>query len=178
LEAIESGVTGETLGAFFAPGVEFVVFPNLLLPKGDRHKLAGALEGAERGRKLMAGRKYLITHEMAEGKRVALEVEWTGALAVSFGALPAGSQMKAYFAMFLESRRERSLGSGITIVSRDGDPLGTERGRKYDGTVLGPFFMVPFRHCPRRGKLANFGLCGQGLCWSHRFCSAFVSAHC
>jgi hypothetical protein len=41
LQAIESGATGGPLGAFFAPGVEFVVFPNLLLPKGDRHKLAG-----------------------------------------------------------------------------------------------------------------------------------------
>jgi ketosteroid isomerase-like protein len=45
-----------------------------------------------------------ITHELAEGERVALEVEWTGTLAVPFGALPAGSQMKAYFAMFLEFR--------------------------------------------------------------------------
>jgi hypothetical protein len=62
--------------------VEFIIFPNLLLPKGDRHELAGALEGAERGRKLMAGQKYLITHEMAEGEQVALEVEWTGTVAV------------------------------------------------------------------------------------------------
>jgi ketosteroid isomerase-like protein len=52
----------------------------------------------------MAKQKYVITHELAEGERVALEVEWTGTLAFPFGALPAGSQMKAYFAMFLEFR--------------------------------------------------------------------------
>ena len=102
LESIESGATGGTIEAFFAPGVEFVIFPNLLLPQGDRHKLAGALAGAERGRKIMARQKYLIPHEMVEGDRVALEVEWTGTLALPFGGLPAGSSMKAYFAMFLE----------------------------------------------------------------------------
>jgi predicted ester cyclase len=98
------------LGAFFAPGVEFIIFPNLLLPKGDRHELAGALEGAERGRKLTAGQKYLITHEMAEGEQVALEVEWTGTVAVPFGTLPAGSQMKAYCAMFLEFQEGKIVG--------------------------------------------------------------------
>ena len=95
LGAIESGVAGETLGAFFAFGVEFVVFRSPLLPKGDWHKVAGALEGAERGRELMAGQKYLITNEMAEGGQAALEVEWTGTLAVSFRSLPSGSQRKA-----------------------------------------------------------------------------------
>ena len=50
----------------------------------------------------MTGQKYLITNEMAEGEQAALEVEWTGTLAVSFRSLPSGSQRKAYFAMFLE----------------------------------------------------------------------------
>jgi predicted ester cyclase len=90
--------------------VEFVIFPNLLVPKGDRDKLTGALEGAERGRKLMAGQKYSITNETVEGDRVALEVEWTGTLAVPFGALPAGEQIKACFAMFLEFREGKMVG--------------------------------------------------------------------
>jgi ketosteroid isomerase-like protein len=104
VQSIECGATGGALEAFFAPGVEFVVFPNLLLPQGDRRDLAKALEGVERGLKLMARQKYLITHEMVEGERMALEVEWTGTLAVPFGTLPAGYQMKAYFALFLEFR--------------------------------------------------------------------------
>jgi hypothetical protein len=72
---VQSIERGATLEAFFAPGVEFERFPNRLLPQDDRHKLAGALEGAERGRKVMARQKYLIKHEMADGDLVAMEVE-------------------------------------------------------------------------------------------------------
>jgi ketosteroid isomerase-like protein len=104
VQAIERGATGGALEAFFAPGVEFVIFPNLLLPQGDRRDLAKALEGAELGQKIMSRQKYLITQEMVEGERVALELEWTGTSAVPLGTLPAGYQMKAYFAMFLEFR--------------------------------------------------------------------------
>jgi predicted ester cyclase len=108
LRAIESGVGRDAWGVLRA--WSGIYNPNLLLPKGNRHELAGALEGAERGRKLMAGQKYLITHEMAEGEQVALEVEWKGTLAVPFGTLPAGSQMKAYCAMFLEFKEGKIVG--------------------------------------------------------------------
>jgi ketosteroid isomerase-like protein len=101
LQSIERG---GTLEPFFASEVEFVIYPNSLVPQVNRHNLAGALDGAERGRKIMARQKYLITDELVEGDRVALEVEWTGTLALPFGGLPAGGQMKAYFAMFLEFR--------------------------------------------------------------------------
>ena len=63
-----------------------------------------ALEAAERGKKAMSNQMYKITHEIAERDRVALEVEWVGTLAVPFGLLPVGGQMKAYFAVFLEFR--------------------------------------------------------------------------
>jgi hypothetical protein len=178
LQAIEDGAVGAALEAFFAPGVEFVIFPNLLVPKGDRHKLIGALEGAERGRKLMAGQKYSITNEMVEGDRVALEVEWTGTLAVPFGALPGGNRSRPVLQCFWSFGKERSWGSEITIASRNGNQLGVVARRKYVSTVLGQIFMVPFHHCLQRGKKAHSGLCGQGLCWSHRFCCAFASAHC
>lgn len=35
---------------------------------------------------------------------VALEVLWTGTLAVAFGTIPESGQMRAHFAMFLEFR--------------------------------------------------------------------------
>jgi ketosteroid isomerase-like protein len=110
VRSIERGATGTALKAFFAPGVEFVVFPNLLMPQGDRQNLAAALEGAERGRRVMARQKYLITHEMVDGDRVALGVEWIGTLAAPFGAIPAGGKMKANFAVFLEFRKGKIVG--------------------------------------------------------------------
>ena len=52
----------------------------------------------------MSRQMYKIKHEMADGNRVALEIEWIGTLAVPFGPIPAGGQMKALFAVFMEFR--------------------------------------------------------------------------
>jgi ketosteroid isomerase-like protein len=104
LKAIEQGETGARLSEFFAPEVVFEEFPNRLTPLGKKRNLAEGLEGAEKGKKLMSRQMYKIKHEMANGNRVALEVEWTGTLAVPFGQIPAGGQMKAFFAVFMEFR--------------------------------------------------------------------------
>jgi ketosteroid isomerase-like protein len=69
--------------------------------------LTAALAGAEQGKKLMSRQMYKIKHEIVDGDRVALEVEWTATLAVPFGALPVGGQMKAFFALFLEFRERK-----------------------------------------------------------------------
>jgi len=50
---------------------------------------------------------YKIKQEIADHERVALEVGWVGTLAVPFGSIPAGGQMKAFFAVFLEFRDGR-----------------------------------------------------------------------
>jgi hypothetical protein len=65
--------------------------------------LKGAPEGAGRGKKTMATQIYKITHEMADRVRLAMEAEWVGTGSV-FGSIPAGGQMKAFFAVFLEFR--------------------------------------------------------------------------
>jgi hypothetical protein len=44
---------------------------------------------------------------MVQGNRVALETLWVGVLAVPFGALPAGGEMRAHFAMFIEFDGDR-----------------------------------------------------------------------
>ncbi|MGH7456119.1 MAG: nuclear transport factor 2 family protein [bacterium] len=48
--------------------------------------------------------QYEIKKALASENFVALEVLWTGTLAIPFGSLPAGGQMRAHFAMFLEFR--------------------------------------------------------------------------
>lgn len=52
----------------------------------------------------MAAQTYEIVHAVADGDDVALEIEWTGTLSVPLGSLPAGGQMRARFAVFLEFR--------------------------------------------------------------------------
>jgi len=109
LQALERGETGAALGSFFAPDVVLEEFPNRLTPSGKKRDLAEALEGAERGKKVMSAQMYKIKNEIAENERVALEVEWVGTLAVPFGSIPAEGQRKAFFAVFLEFREGKII---------------------------------------------------------------------
>jgi ketosteroid isomerase-like protein len=107
LRAIEAGETGENLARFFDPEVMLEEFPNRLSPQGRRSGLAQALEAAERGQKLLAGQSYEIHSVTENGERLALEVTWIGTLKIPVENLPAGSQMRARFAVFLEFRNAR-----------------------------------------------------------------------
>jgi ketosteroid isomerase-like protein len=104
LGAIEAGATGDALAAFFAPDVVQEEFPNRLVPNGARRDLAAVLEGAERGQRVMRAQRYEILNAVEVGDTIALEVLWTGTLAVPLGALPAGGEMRAHFAVFIELR--------------------------------------------------------------------------
>ncbi len=103
LKAIENRTLGSNAGLFDAE-VIMEQFPNRIYPNGLRVGLAEMMQGAEKGKKLLASESYKITNELANGSSVALEVLWTGKLAVQFGTLAEGSEMRAHFAMFLEFR--------------------------------------------------------------------------
>ena len=102
LQAIESGVEFDELQKFLAPGIILETMPNRLLPRGSRDDLAGMRVSSERGKKVMASQKYEIQNEVANSDQVALEVNWTGTLAVPYETIPKGGQMRARFAMFLQ----------------------------------------------------------------------------
>ena len=61
-------------------------------------------EAFEKGRKLLATQSYEIRSSVADRDRLSIEVLWTGTLAIAFGSLLAGSQMRAHSAMFFEFR--------------------------------------------------------------------------
>lgn len=105
--ALQAGVTGEALAAFYDPEVVQEEFPNRLVPHGARRDLAAILEAAERGRMGMASQRFEILRAVAEGDRVAVEFLWTGELAVPFGSLPKGAEMRGRFAAFIEFRDGR-----------------------------------------------------------------------
>jgi ketosteroid isomerase-like protein len=74
------------------------------VPSGVRRDLQALLDGAVRGQQIMAQQRYELRGALAEGERVAMEVVWTGTLAVAVGSLPAGGTMRAHFAVFLDFR--------------------------------------------------------------------------
>jgi ketosteroid isomerase-like protein len=102
IKAIESGAAGDELAQFLAPEVIVEIFPSKFFPNGSRSDLAGIRAAAERGKKAMSSQRYDIRNEVAGGDAVALEIDWTGTLAVPFQSLPKGAQMRAHFAAFLQ----------------------------------------------------------------------------
>ena len=104
LVAIERGATGDALAAYFTPDVVHEEFPNRLVPAGARRDLAAILDGAVRGQKVMTPHRFEILNAVENGDRIALEVQWTGTLAIPLGATPAGGQMRARFGVFIELR--------------------------------------------------------------------------
>jgi len=107
LRALEAGAVGDELAAFFTADVVQEELPNRLVPAGARRDLTALLDGAVRGQKVMRRQQYQLVSAVESGDVVALEVEWIGTLAVPLGSLPAGGDMRARFAVFLEYRGDR-----------------------------------------------------------------------
>jgi ketosteroid isomerase-like protein len=104
LAAIERGETSDALALFFAPDVVQEELPNRVVPDGKKRKLPAILEAAERGQKALTSQRFEIRSAIAAGDRVILEVLWVGTLAIAFGTIPAGGEMRAHSAIFLEFR--------------------------------------------------------------------------
>jgi ketosteroid isomerase-like protein len=103
LKAIEDG-NAEFVLNLFAPDAVLDQLPNRIYPSGLRANPSRAAAAFEKGRKIFSRQTYKITNALDTGNSIALEVPWTGTLAVPFGTLPAGSQMRCHSAMFLEFR--------------------------------------------------------------------------
>ena len=106
IQAIESGAMGEALARFFTADVVIHEMPNRIAPQGSVSDLAGALHGAE-GKQIFSRQTYTITSLLAEGNRVALELDWLGITAITLQNLPPGREMRDHAAIFLEFRDGR-----------------------------------------------------------------------
>lgn len=103
LKAIENGDAAYIISVF-SPEAVIEQLPNRIYPNGLSADVSQVAEAFEKGRKIFARQTYEITNEVITEDTVALEVLWTGTLAIPFGTLAAGSQMRCHSAMFLEFR--------------------------------------------------------------------------
>jgi ketosteroid isomerase-like protein len=104
LTAIEQGATGAALAEFYDPAVIQEEFPNRLMPTGARRGLAEIQAAAESGQKVLSAQRYEVLNALVQGDEVALEMQWSGTLAVPFGALAAGDDMRARISSFITLR--------------------------------------------------------------------------
>ncbi|WP_040811376.1 nuclear transport factor 2 family protein [Nocardia concava] len=114
-EAVAAGATGPDLARFFHPDAVHHELPNALLPNGATRNLAEILDAAERGQQVIREQRFDIHNAAATGDQVALEVTWTGVLAIPLGALAAGDEMRAEIATFLTIR------DGVILSQRNYD---------------------------------------------------------
>ena len=87
---------------FCHPDIEQTEFPNALAKKMAKRTLSEMQDGAEKGKKVLLAEKYEIIRSFSFQNTVIVEVVWTGTLAVPFGNIPVGGEMKAWFAQFYE----------------------------------------------------------------------------
>jgi len=99
-----STATADGADTFYAPDVVQEEFPHRFVPAGGRRDLDGLRAAAERGRAVLSGQRFHVRAAYAVGETVILEVLWVGILAIAIGALAAGQEMRAHFAVFLEFR--------------------------------------------------------------------------
>jgi ketosteroid isomerase-like protein len=99
LKHVEDGAFSD-VKVLLLPEVVMEQLPNRIYPNGLQATLPQMESAFAQGRKLLAKQAYEIKNAVAQGDSVAVEVLWTGTLAVGFGNLAAGSQMRCHSAMF------------------------------------------------------------------------------
>jgi ketosteroid isomerase-like protein len=106
LKAVENGLFDDIAGLFTDDAV-MEQLPNRVYPQGLRADLSQMGQAFAKGRKLLSSQTYEIENAVIEEKYVAIEVLWTGTLAVAFGSLAVGAKMRCHSAMFFEFRDGR-----------------------------------------------------------------------
>ncbi|QKV96434.1 hypothetical protein HUT19_35915 [Streptomyces sp. NA02950] len=96
--------------------------PNALFPDGAVRDRAGTDAAAEAGRRVLREQSFEVIGAVAAGDQVALEVRWTGTLAVSRGELPAGHVPPAHISTFIDFRDEKDRRSAERRLLRTPGP--------------------------------------------------------
>ncbi|MFL5500766.1 MAG: nuclear transport factor 2 family protein [Gemmatimonadaceae bacterium] len=104
LEALENGAEGGTLAEYFTSDVVQEEFPNRLSPIGQHRDLNALLVSARKGKQVVRAQRFDVLNSIVDGENVALEVYWSGLLAVPVDSLPADSELRAHVSIFLEFR--------------------------------------------------------------------------
>ena len=104
LQTVASMGPFENVADFYACDIAIQEFPNRIAPQGRVRRAADLRAAYEQGRKILQSQIYAVQRIFEAGNEVVAELEWTGILAVPVMNLPAGSEMKAFVAMFLTFR--------------------------------------------------------------------------
>lgn len=114
LRAIETGDFA-SIPELFSPDAVVEQLPNRIYPNGLKSDVSRMSEAFAKGRQLLSSQSYEIKKAVVDGDTLSVEVLWTGTLAIAFGSLAAGSEMRAHSAMFFQ------FGDGRIVSQRNYD---------------------------------------------------------
>ncbi|MBK9026257.1 MAG: nuclear transport factor 2 family protein [Saprospiraceae bacterium] len=109
LADLADGKSGEELAAYFNPAIRQFEYPNLLNPHGGISDFKTLMDRAEKGKQILKSQSYDVQREFVSGNTVIFEVVWRGAFAIPIGKTPAGEEIKAFFALFIEFENGKIL---------------------------------------------------------------------
>ena len=104
IRTLEHRKSSDEILQFYHPDIKQIEFPNTVTKNRTVRTLSDLKEAAEKGKKLMLKEDYEVLNSWTFENTVIIEAIWTGTLAIPYGNLPGGGQMKAYFAQFYEFR--------------------------------------------------------------------------
>lgn len=108
LAAIETGDEAALRG-IYAENVVQIEYPNRLKSKGDRRQLDKMMADLARGKAMLRSEHYDVLEATAAGDVVALQVKWTGIVAIAVGALQPGDSMICESGIFLKFQGDRVI---------------------------------------------------------------------
>jgi hypothetical protein len=102
IRTLEHRKSADDLLQFYHPDVKQIDFPNTVTRNRKVSTLKDIREAIEQSKKMLQKEEYEVLNSWSFENTVIIEAIWTGTLAVPMGNIPAGGQMKAYFAQFYE----------------------------------------------------------------------------
>jgi SnoaL-like domain len=102
IRTLEHRKSADELQQFYHPDIKQIEFPNTVTKNRKVSTLNDLKEASEQGKKLFLKEDYEVLNSWSFENTVIIEAIWTGTLAAPMGNIPAGGQMKAYFAQFYE----------------------------------------------------------------------------
>ncbi len=109
LKALQDGQPAHAR-QYLAPDIVQVEHPNQLKPNGEHRTAEAMAADGQRGLKILERQTFEVLNAIAEDDRVALEVLWTGVLAIPLRDLKPGDAMTCWSGIFLDFRDGKIVG--------------------------------------------------------------------
>ena len=109
MQALESGVHGDELRAFFHDDAEQIEYPSLVDPRVGRRGLEGMIAASELGAGMLTLQRYDVNRWIESENTVVCQAEWHAELAKDAGSLRRGQRLHTYSVLIFTFRDDKII---------------------------------------------------------------------